>query len=75
MHLFLFIDATFFLICFWLFILQLVSESVKAKQSQGLLLSEKQGLAKQHQQLNGSLEDLKSRIAQSEEQVNWLSCN
>ncbi|PIN10960.1 E3 ubiquitin ligase involved in syntaxin degradation [Handroanthus impetiginosus] len=49
--------------------IKLVSESVKAKQSQSTLLSEKQGLAKQLQQLNGSLESLKSRIAQSEEQM------
>lgn len=62
-----------FSLCF--FILQLVSESVKAKQSQSLLLSEKQGLEKQLEQLNRSLEALKSRIAQSEEQVNWLPCN
>ncbi|KAK6141297.1 hypothetical protein DH2020_024966 [Rehmannia glutinosa] len=50
----------------------LVSDSVKAKQSQSVLLSEKQGLAKQLQQLNGSLESLKSRIAQSEEQMKLL---
>lgn len=49
-----------------------MSESVKAKQSQNLLLSEKLGLEKQLDRLNGSLETLKSRIAQSEEQVNLL---
>ncbi|KAH6829801.1 histone mono-ubiquitination 2 [Perilla frutescens var. hirtella] len=49
--------------------LKLVSESVKAKQSQSLLLSEKQGLEKQLEQHNGSLEALKFRIAQSEEQM------
>lgn len=49
-----------------------MSESVKAKQSQNLLLSEKLGLEKQLGQLYGSLEALKSRIAQSEEQVNCL---
>ncbi|KAL7116262.1 hypothetical protein ACP275_04G231700 [Erythranthe tilingii] len=49
--------------------IKLVSESVKAKQSQSILLSEKQGLEKQLQRLNGSLESLKSRIAQSEEQM------
>ncbi|XP_057785578.1 E3 ubiquitin-protein ligase BRE1-like 2 [Salvia miltiorrhiza] len=49
--------------------IKLVSESVKAKQSQNSLLSEKQGLEKQLEQLNGSLEALKSRIAQSEEQM------
>ncbi|KAL0436140.1 UNVERIFIED_CONTAM: E3 ubiquitin-protein ligase BRE1-like 2 [Sesamum radiatum] len=47
----------------------LVSDSVKAKQSQNLLLSEKQGLAKQLQQLNGSLEALKSKVGQREEQL------
>ncbi|KAK6141284.1 hypothetical protein DH2020_024968 [Rehmannia glutinosa] len=52
--------------------IKLVSDSVKAKQSQSVLLSEKQGLAKQLQQLNGSLESLKSRIAQSEEQMKLL---
>ncbi|KAL0459891.1 UNVERIFIED_CONTAM: E3 ubiquitin-protein ligase BRE1-like 2 [Sesamum latifolium] len=50
--------------------IKLVSDSVKAKQSQNLLLSEKQGLAKQLQQLNGSLEALKLKVAQREEQVN-----
>ncbi|KAK4440456.1 E3 ubiquitin-protein ligase BRE1-like 2 [Sesamum alatum] len=49
--------------------IKLVSDSVKAKQSQNLLLSEKQGLAKQLQQLNGSLEALKSKVAQREEQL------
>lgn len=49
-----------------------MSESVKARQSQNALLSEKQGLEKQLEQLNGSLEALKSRIGQSEEQVSWL---
>ncbi|KAL2557128.1 E3 ubiquitin-protein ligase [Forsythia ovata] len=49
--------------------IKLVSESVKAKQSQSLLLSEKQALTKQLQQSNGLLESLKLRIAQSEEQM------
>ncbi|XP_073272668.1 E3 ubiquitin-protein ligase BRE1-like 2 isoform X2 [Primulina huaijiensis] len=52
--------------------IKLVSESVKAKQSQSLLHSAKQVLAKQLQQLNGSLEPLKSRIAHSEEKVKFL---
>ncbi|KAG6433183.1 hypothetical protein SASPL_104791 [Salvia splendens] len=52
--------------------IKLVSESVKARQSQNALLSEKQGLEKQLEQLNGSLEALKSRIAQSEEQMKLL---
>ncbi|KAL8529090.1 hypothetical protein ACS0TY_006526 [Phlomoides rotata] len=49
--------------------IKLVSESMKAKQSQNLLLSEKQGLEKQREQLIGSLDALKSRIAESEEQM------
>lgn len=53
-------------------ILQLVSESVKTKQMQSFLLSEKQALAKQLQQVNIALESLKLRIAQSEEQVSFL---
>ncbi|GFP96126.1 E3 ubiquitin-protein ligase bre1-like 2 [Phtheirospermum japonicum] len=53
-------------------LLLLVSESVKAKQSQNVLLSEKQGLAMQLQQLNESLESSKSRIAKSEEQMKLL---
>lgn len=52
--------------------LQLVSESVKTKQMQSFLLSEKQALAKQLQQVNNALESLKMRIAQSEEQVRFL---
>ncbi|CAI9774463.1 unnamed protein product [Fraxinus pennsylvanica] len=47
--------------------IKLVSESVKAKQLQNLLLSENQALEKQLEQGNGLLESLKSRIAQSEE--------
>lgn len=49
--------------------IKLVSDSVKAKQSQITLLSDKEGLANQLQQLNGSLEALKSRINHSEEQL------
>ncbi|KAL0389841.1 UNVERIFIED_CONTAM: E3 ubiquitin-protein ligase BRE1-like 2 [Sesamum calycinum] len=49
--------------------IKLVSDSVKAKQSQNLLLSEKQALAKQLQQLSGSLEALKLKVAQREEQL------
>ncbi|XP_022890676.1 E3 ubiquitin-protein ligase BRE1-like 2 isoform X4 [Olea europaea var. sylvestris] len=47
----------------------LVSESVKAKQLQNLLLAENQALEKQFEQGNGLLESLKSRIAQSEELI------
>jgi E3 ubiquitin-protein ligase BRE1 len=49
--------------------MQLVSESVKTKQTQNFLLSEKQALAKHLQQVHVSVESLKLRIAQSEEQV------
>lgn len=55
------------------FVLQLVSESVKIKQAQSFLLSEKQALANQLQQVNSTLESLKLRIADSEEQVRFLS--
>lgn len=47
--------------------IKLVSESVKAKQLQNLLLAENQALEKQLEQGNGLLESLKSRITQSEE--------
>ena len=49
--------------------MQLVSESVKTKQAQSALLSEKQALEKQLQQINASIESLKMRISHSEEQV------
>ncbi|KAG6787598.1 hypothetical protein POTOM_003640 [Populus tomentosa] len=49
--------------------IKLVSESVKTKQAQNFLLSEKQALAKHLQQVNVSVESLKLRIAQSEEQM------
>lgn len=49
--------------------MQLVSESVKTKQAQSVLLSEKQALAKQLQQINASVESLKMKISYSEEQV------
>ncbi|KAB1227895.1 E3 ubiquitin-protein ligase BRE1-like 2 [Morella rubra] len=49
--------------------MQLVSESVKTKQAQSVLLSEKQALAKQLQQINASVESLKMRISHSEEQM------
>ncbi|XP_051113494.1 E3 ubiquitin-protein ligase BRE1-like 2 isoform X2 [Andrographis paniculata] len=51
------------------FNIKLVSDSVKAKQSQSILLSEKEGLANQLKQVNGSLEALKSRINHFEEQM------
>ncbi|XP_057956407.1 E3 ubiquitin-protein ligase BRE1-like 2 isoform X2 [Malania oleifera] len=49
--------------------IKLVSESVKTKQAQSSLLSEKQALAKQLQQVNASLESVKSRITHCEEQM------
>ncbi|KAJ9153358.1 hypothetical protein P3X46_026806 [Hevea brasiliensis] len=49
--------------------IKLVSESVKTKQAQSALLSEKQALSKQLQQVNASVEYLKMRIAQSEDQM------
>ncbi|XP_058108518.1 E3 ubiquitin-protein ligase BRE1-like 2 isoform X2 [Magnolia sinica] len=49
--------------------IKLVSESVKAKQAQSCLLSEKQTIAKQLQQVNESLDFLKLKIARSEEQM------
>ncbi|GKF31169.1 hypothetical protein Tco_0100967, partial [Tanacetum coccineum] len=48
----------------------LVSESVKMKQSHIFLLSENQTLDKQLHQVNAAVESLKSRIVQSEEQMN-----
>lgn len=53
--------------------MQLVSESVKTKQLHSFFLSEKQTLAKQLQQVNSSIESVKMRIAQSEEQVKLVS--
>lgn len=49
--------------------IKLVSESVKIKQAQSFLLSEKQALANQLHQVNSALESLKLRIADSEEQM------
>lgn len=49
--------------------IKLVSESVKMKQSHTALISEKQTLDKQLQQVNSAVESLKSRIARSEEQM------
>lgn len=49
--------------------IKLVSESVKAKQAQSFLLSEKQALAKQLQQVKASLECFRTRITHSEEQM------
>lgn len=57
------------LFCCWFNILQLVSESVKANQAQSSLVSEKQVLEKQLQQVNTSLDSLKTRIDHCEEQV------
>nr|KAJ0199583.1 hypothetical protein LSAT_V11C600318310 [Lactuca sativa] len=50
--------------------IKVVSESVKMKQTHSALLSEKQTLDKQLQQMNSAFESLKSRIAHSEEHMN-----
>lgn len=50
-------------------LMQLVSESVKTKQAQSYLQSEKQAMTKQLQQINTLLESLRMRIAHGEEQV------
>ena len=47
----------------------LVSESVKTKQAQSFVLSDKQALVKQLQQVNTSLESLNMRVSYGEEQV------
>jgi E3 ubiquitin-protein ligase BRE1 len=52
-------------------LMQLVSESVKTKQAQSFLLSEKQSLAKQLQHINTSVESLRMKISYSEEQVTF----
>ncbi|XP_061373602.1 E3 ubiquitin-protein ligase BRE1-like 2 [Gastrolobium bilobum] len=52
--------------------IKLVSESVKTKQAHSTLLSEKQALAKQLQQINASIENSKMRITHSEEQMKAL---
>lgn len=49
--------------------MQLVSDSVKTKQAHNTLMSQKQALAKQLQQINTSIENSKTRITHSEEQV------
>ena len=51
--------------------MQLVSESVKSKQVQSLLQSEKQALGKQLQQINASLESLRTKIMLTEDQVRF----
>ncbi|KAL8151108.1 hypothetical protein V2J09_020916 [Rumex salicifolius] len=52
--------------------IKLVSESVKTKQSQNTLLSEKETLSKQLQQVKASLESLVARISRGEEQMKFL---
>lgn len=49
--------------------IKLVSESVKTKQAQSFLLSEKQALARQLQQINALVESAKLRILHAEEQM------
>ncbi|KAK1429082.1 hypothetical protein QVD17_11282 [Tagetes erecta] len=55
--------------------IKLVSESVKMKQSHTSLLSEKQTLEKQLQQVNSTVDSLKSRITHYEEQMNSCITN
>ncbi|KAM1392134.1 hypothetical protein ACFX2I_019754 [Malus domestica] len=52
--------------------IKLVSESVKIKQAQSYVLSDKQALAKQLQQVNTSLESLNMRVSYGEEQMKAL---
>ncbi|KAK9122644.1 hypothetical protein Sjap_012246 [Stephania japonica] len=52
--------------------IKLVSESVKAKQVQNVLMSEKQAIAKQLQQVKESQESLRLKIAHSEDQIKSL---
>ncbi|KEH42364.1 putative aminoacyltransferase, E1 ubiquitin-activating enzyme [Medicago truncatula] len=52
--------------------IKLVSESVKAKQLHSTLLSEKQALADQLQQINSLIENSKMKIANSEEQIKFI---
>uniref|UniRef100_A0A2P2LH56 E3 ubiquitin protein ligase n=1 Tax=Rhizophora mucronata TaxID=61149 RepID=A0A2P2LH56_RHIMU len=49
--------------------IKLVSESVKMKQAESVLLSDKQALGKQLQQVSTLVDAVKMRIAQSEEQM------
>ncbi|KAJ0987534.1 hypothetical protein J5N97_005890 [Dioscorea zingiberensis] len=49
--------------------IKLVSDSVKMKQTHNSLISEKQSLAMQLQQVHGSMEFLKMKIARGEEQM------
>lgn len=49
--------------------LKLVSESVKTKQAQSFLLAEKQKLVKHLEQINATLESVKSRIASDEDHM------
>lgn len=52
--------------------IKLVSESVKTKQAQSSLHSEKQALTKQLQQINTLLDSLRMRISHGEEQMKAL---
>ncbi|THU49235.1 hypothetical protein C4D60_Mb06t07410 [Musa balbisiana] len=49
--------------------IKLVSDSVKMKQTHSSLLSDKQAMSKQLQQVNSSLEFLKTKVAHGEEQM------
>ncbi|KAF8010452.1 hypothetical protein BT93_J1170 [Corymbia citriodora subsp. variegata] len=52
--------------------IKLVSDSVKTKQAQNSLLSEKQALVKELEQVNSSVESLKVKISHGEEQMKVL---
>ncbi|XP_056175934.1 E3 ubiquitin-protein ligase BRE1-like 2 isoform X3 [Syzygium oleosum] len=52
--------------------IKLVSDSVKTKQAQNSLLSEKQALVKELEQVNSSVESLKLKISHGEEQMKVL---
>ncbi|KAL2317031.1 hypothetical protein Fmac_030907 [Flemingia macrophylla] len=52
--------------------IKLVSDSVKTKQTHTTLLSQKQALARQLQQINSSIENSKMRIIHSEEQMKGI---
>ncbi|KAK9156609.1 hypothetical protein Scep_003183 [Stephania cephalantha] len=52
--------------------IKIVSESVKAKQVHNVLMSEKQAIAKQLQQVKESQESLRLKIAHSEDQIKSL---
>lgn len=62
-----------FMCCPCLF-LQLILEGVRARQSQEIMLIEKQTLEKEVQQANASLVLYEMKAARIEDQVIWASC-